>query len=189
MILMYPFREIKEKIRLFSHFEVNENILNLSFIVDDFKNEIEDLYPLTDGFFQGKIFSNENLWQTTCFEIFLKNQSGDDYYEFNFNAKGDWNVFYFSKYRERVTDFNHSIQATTSVERKLNRTHLLFGIDLSELKKIKWPCLVNVSAVIKSKSENSYWSHKHNSEKPDFHDPNNFSLKLNLKSISSEGRK
>lgn len=182
---MYPFREINEKIRLFSHFEVNESILNLSFIVDDFKNEIEDLYPLTDGFIQGKIFPKENLWQTTCFEIFLKNQSNDDYYEFNFNGKGDWNVFYFNKYRERANDFKHSIQTTTAIERKLNRTHFLFTIGLPELKKIKLPCLVNLSSVIKSKSENSYWSQKHNSQKPDFHDPSNFSLIL----TSNEGKK
>src|SRR3954465_4095195 len=41
-----------------------------------------------------------NLWQHTCFEIFIAPSGMPSYHEFNFAPSGDWNAYAFRKYRE-----------------------------------------------------------------------------------------
>lgn len=185
MIPLYPFQDRKEKIRLFSHFRVEGSILTLNFFVDDSHDELEDFYPLTIGENDTKVCPSEDLWKSTCFEIFLKNRESADYYEFNFNSKGDWNLFYFSNYRERHKNLENVVDVSLVIEKNLNRTILIYRFDLKKLEHLKIPCQINISSVIKTKAEISYWSQKHNGTKPDFHDPENFSLKMNY----SEGKK
>ena len=45
-----------------------------------------------------------NLWEKTCFEIFIANQSGQ-YFEFNFSPNFSWNIFYFEKLRGPLFEF------------------------------------------------------------------------------------
>src|SRR4051812_15672614 len=44
----------------------------------------------------------DNLWQQTCFEIFLSLPQVFWYYEFNFSPSGEWAVYRFLFYRERA---------------------------------------------------------------------------------------
>jgi hypothetical protein len=37
----------------------------------------------------------DNLWQTTCFELFLKPAEGASYLEFNFSPSGEWAAYAF----------------------------------------------------------------------------------------------
>ena len=55
------------------------------------------------------------LWNSTCFEIFLKNIDGDDYYELNFSPlEKKWNGFYFTHYRSTLQETNQlQILSTT----------------------------------------------------------------------------
>lgn len=181
MLLLFPFEDKKEKVRVFGHYEISATFLQVSYVIEDKEHELDDFYPLESGAeVIGTLFPLENLWTTTCFEIFLKNVMSSDYYEFNFNSKGEWNVFYFSNYRQRVTGYKSNL-GVNMVTRSLNERHQLqFQFDLRKLTHLKLPCQVNLAAVIKTSSVMSYWSQKHNRHKPDFHDPNNFNLILNI---------
>lgn len=179
MILMYPFEDKKEKIRVSSDFSLNGNNFVVSYLIDDRESTLEDFYPFeSDKEVAGQLFPLENLWTTTCFEIFLKNVNAKDYYEFNFNSKGDWNLFYFSDYRQRVDGYRSSIDLNMVIQAKGDQTQLSFKIDFKKLEKLKLPCVVNMATVIKTKAGVSYWSQKHSGVKADFHDFKNFSLKL-----------
>lgn len=179
MIPLYPFKNSKESIRLFSHYECTSGIFNLSFLVYDLKNQLLDFYPFSTGELLGKIYLQENLWQTTCFEIFFGNTNSPDYYELNFNSQGDWNLFYFTDYRQRKNESFDSVDLKIELEKLNSGYQLRFQFEIKQLAKLKLPCKVNLAAVVKTNSEISYWSQKHSSQKPDFHDAENFSLFLN----------
>ncbi len=185
MIPLYPFHAKNYEFRVSSNYQLLASELHLDFFVEDVQNRIDDFYPLAPGERKSLIFKNENLWSTTCFEIFLKNLNSKDYYEFNFNSKSDWNLFYFSSYRERVTGHLPNIEVVSENQPDSATKHLRFRFNIGKLEKLKLPCQISLASVIKSNSEISYWSQKHNSIKPDFHDASNFTLVLN----SDESRK
>lgn len=185
MILLFPFEDRKEKIRVACHYELAGTILSVSYLVEDKAKALEDFYPVESSKeAQGTLFPLENLWTTTCFEIFLKNLNRDNYYEFNFNSKGDWNVFYFSKYRERVNIKKTTVDLIMETDVHFDRTSLKYRIDLEKLTNLKLPCQVNMATVTKTDLGLSYWSQKHSGQKADFHDSKNFSLIL----TTNEGR-
>lgn len=185
MILLYTFENKKENIRISGDFQLKGSVLTVSYLVDDKDQELEDFYPVETGKEElGSLYPLENLWTTTCFEIFLKNQNGKDYYEFNFNSKGDWNVFYFSDYRKRVESFKPDLNIQMKTLQASGRPLLVYSFDIKNLVNLKLPAQVNMATVTKSKVGISYWSQKHNGQKPDFHDFKNFSLLLN----SNEGK-
>lgn len=186
MIRLRPFQDNAEKIKIESRCEVMGGILTLVFSIEDLQRLIQDFYPIeTHTEKIGIIYPAENLWQTTCFEIFLKNKQFPSYYEFNFNSSGDWNLFYFSNYRERVKNFSHSVKIKMSTQMINDKIQLRYILDLKELAHLKFPCQANLASVIREKSKISYWSQKHNKKTPDFHDPENFSLQLDINGLLS----
>lgn len=46
----------------------------------------------------------DNLWQTTCFEIFWQPVGGTAYREFNLSPSGDWAAYDFDSFREGMRD-------------------------------------------------------------------------------------
>lgn len=182
MVLLYAFENKKENIRVSADYQLQGTQLIASYLIDDKAQELEDFYPFESGTsISGSLFPLENLWTTTCFEIFLKNVEMPDYYEFNFNSKGEWNVFYFSDYRKRVESSKNSIEVKMQTQIIAGRPLLVYSFDISNLANLKFPSHINLSAVTKSKAGITYWSQKHNSQKADFHDPKNFTLTLNSK--------
>ena len=185
MILLYPFQAKNQNIKVSCHYLLVGAELQLSFFIEDKENQIEDFYPLEPGEKKSLIFKDENLWKTTCFEIFFKNSNSADYYEFNFNSKAEWNLYYFSSYRERVSTFRNELIVMSQNQTDSGKRQLLFRFNIGKLVNLKLPCQINLAAILKINSEISYWSQKHNNVKPDFHDANNFILVLN----SNEGGK
>lgn len=50
---------------------------------------------------QGAAFARrDNLWQSTCFECFLKEPGESSYIEWNFSPSGDWAAYDFESERE-----------------------------------------------------------------------------------------
>tara|TARA_B110001454_G_scaffold171291_1_gene162002 strand:- start:31212 stop:31760 length:549 start_codon:yes stop_codon:yes gene_type:complete len=180
MVLLYAFENKKENIRVSADYQLQGNQLSVSFLVDDKDQELEDFYPFEFGkSVAGSVFPLENLWTTTCFEIFLKNENSSDYYEFNFNSKAEWNVFYFSEYRKRVEGYKSSLEIKMQTQMMAGRPLLTYSFDILKLVNLKLPAQINLSTVTKGKVGISYWSQKHNGHKADFHDPKNFTLTLN----------
>jgi hypothetical protein len=120
----------------------------------------------------------DGLWQTTCFELFLRVDGCPGYWEFNFSPSGDWAAYRFSDYRAGMTSPELIRPPRVECERTHQRLIVRAEIDLAphlpylpatgELQGI-------VSAVLEGPAgTTSYWASKHPAGKPDFHHPDNF---------------
>ena len=110
----------------------------------------------------------EDLWKTTCFELFLHDGSGR-YREFNFSPSGQWAGFEFSGYRNRSgvaelrdwPQIRHETGDSVFVQTVFVPRTILEGAERAAF-----------SAVIEERGGRpSYWALEHPGLKPDFHDP------------------
>jgi hypothetical protein len=122
--------------------------------------------------FAGKGRGDE-LWQTTCGELFLRDRDGAGYREFNFSPSGRWAAYRFGGYREGMTDAE-APDPDVSCQSGQFLTVLTAVVDASILTGSD---LAGLSAVIEeTDGTRSYWALAHPPGKPDFHDPACFVL-------------
>jgi len=127
------------------------------------------------------------LWQETCVEIFLKNQQSTEYLEYNLSPSGDWNLFFFKDYRVayRGELFELPMTEVPGITHSLSSEGLWRFDALVPLPKtIPWTksvgqLEVGLSFVMKTQESGPhYFSLEHLKEKPDFHDPASFKLRI-----------
>ena len=121
------------------------------------------------------------LWRHTCFEAFIAGQASTAYCEFNFSPSTEWAVYGFTSYREGMAQLEHALppQVTASVtddrialEAVVPRATLLALPGDSSLR-------LGLAAIIeRADGGHSYWALTHPGERPDFHDPAGFVLKI-----------
>lgn len=126
------------------------------------------------------------LWESTCFEFFLKHVERNDYLEFNFSTSKEWNCFYFEEYRVgkgEYTKFNAPLIHSQVEAQKLMLTANL-DLSLSGLFSVtnfqNHKLLAGVATVLETENRGtSFWALKHPPDaKPDFHAKENFILTL-----------
>lgn len=119
----------------------------------------------------------DGLWQTTCFELFIRPMAGDGYFEFNFAPSGRWAAYRFDSYRAGMRDAVGVFPPV--VERMTDpvRFAMEVTIDLSTLPAAPWR-LAPTAVIEEIDGTKSYWALAHPPGKPDFHDPACFALEL-----------
>ena len=124
--------------------------------------------------FAGKGQGDE-LWQTTCGELFLKDRDGTGYREFNFSPSERWAAYRFSAYREGRGDAEIPPPEVSG-----NGGQYLFVLTaLIDLEVLGGAESAGLSAVIEEKDgTKSYWAMAHPPGKPDFHHEACFVLPL-----------
>jgi hypothetical protein len=117
--------------------------------------------------FAGKGRADE-LWQTTCFELFAEEVKDGAYLEFNFSPSARWAAYHFQAYRDGQSYPDLATQPDIHVEQGeeiLVLTAFMASADLQAISRI------GVSAVIEEQGGcKSYWALAHPAGKPDFHD-------------------
>lgn len=122
--------------------------------------------------FAGKGRADE-LWQTTCFELFLQPPGGTPYVEVNLSPSERWNVYDFSGRREGMGE--RPMPREPECTMRLGTDMAIFdaAIPASGLPVRPWRC--GFAAVIEEQGgTKSYWALAHASSAPDFHDPSCF---------------
>ncbi|MBO9498407.1 MAG: DOMON-like domain-containing protein [Novosphingobium sp.] len=111
----------------------------------------------------------DGLWETTCFEAFLKPEGGAAYVELNLSPSERWAAYDFATYRDGMAQrpFPHEPHCAIRVGTDLT----IFDAAVPSAGLPALPAAMGLSAVIEEKGGvKSYWAMTHASEKPDFHD-------------------
>ena len=116
----------------------------------------------------------DGLWQSTCFELFLKREGEEAYREFNFAPSGAWAAYAFSGYREGMAQAPLPAPPAirTSIEGDRLEVEVMLALDDA-------PFAMNLTVILESRAGvRSFWAAKHPEGEPDFHDPGCFIHRL-----------
>ncbi len=119
----------------------------------------------------------DGLWQTTCFELFVKPEGGEAYAEFNLSPSERWAAYDFTGYREGMAD--RPIPRAPLCTWRGGRTFAIFDAAIPSSALPSLPAAIALTAVLEEKGGvKSYWAAAHPRAKPDFHDPACFTGRL-----------
>lgn len=121
----------------------------------------------------------DNLWQTTCLEMFWAEEGAKNYWELNLAPTGAWNVYAFTEYRTGMRQEERMAAPAITTSRTPESFTLTAGLDIAPLHAAEALLRVGVSAVLKHHdSRLSYWALAHPEAKPNFHTPQAFLLRV-----------
>ena len=118
----------------------------------------------------------DGLWQTTCFEAFIRQAGEEAYREWNFAPSGDWAAYDFESHRQGMAEAD--ITAPPYIRMEDNLTWFALGATIAVESGKSWE--LGLSAVLEEKDgTKSYWALAHPpGDKPDFHHPDCFVARL-----------
>jgi hypothetical protein len=119
----------------------------------------------------------DGLWQTTCFEVFLRPVGGQAYVELNLSPSESWAAYDFTAYREGMAE--RPIARAPDCAMKLGQHLAVFeaAIPIADLPPM--PCELGLCAVLEEDGwPLTYWALAHPEGKPDFHHPTCFAATL-----------
>ncbi len=112
----------------------------------------------------------DGLWQTTCFEMFLKGPDGEGYAEFNLSPSERWAAYDFAGYRAGMAE--RAVERAPVCTPRRGGSVLIFDAAIPAFALPPLPWAYGLTAVIEEEGgTKSYWAMAHPPEKPDFHDP------------------
>lgn len=121
----------------------------------------------------------DNLWQSTCFEMFWAEEEKKNYWELNLAPNGGWNVYAFTDYRTGMQQEERVGEPHIETTRTPDSFSLTAELEIGTLHAENAPLRVGISSVLQHQDTRlSYWALTHPKEKPDFHAPQTFLLRM-----------
>lgn len=121
----------------------------------------------------GEAIRADGLWQTTCFEAFVKPAGGACYREYNFAPSRCWAAYWFDGYRSGMAEI--ASVPPLNITSEFSAT----GYELRVELPLDRACALGLSAVIEEVGGvKSYWALAHPPGKPDFHHGDCFALQV-----------
>ena len=110
----------------------------------------------------------DGLWRTTCFELFLKPEGGEGYFEFNLSPSERWNAYAFDGYRAGMREAPMPRDPGCTIRRGAGLVIFDAAIPRAALPAVD--SAMALTAVIEEDGcRVSYWSLAHPVGKADFH--------------------
>ena len=120
----------------------------------------------------------DELWRHTCFEAFLRPDSGEAYAELNFAPSTQWAAYAFTGYRDGM-DAAPLDAPRIELTQTTNSLDLTVQLNLAGLSLPVGPRWLALSAVIEDATgAKSYWALAHPPGRPDFHHRSSFACAL-----------
>lgn len=111
----------------------------------------------------------DNLWKTTCFEIFWQPVGGTYYREFNLSPSGRWAAYDFDSFREGMRDAPVNAISLTSSHRDANGQGELI-LKASIAAELPDPAQVALNAIVEHENGGlQFWALAFPPGKPEFH--------------------
>ncbi len=128
----------------------------------------------------GSALRIDGLWQHTCFEAFLRAAADDGYHEFNFAPSGAWTAYRFTS-RRHGQESPAMSAPRIEFRRSADSCNMNAAISLAALPDLARATELHagLAAVIEDESGGlSWWALAHHAERPDFHDPATFTMRV-----------
>ncbi len=147
---------------------------SISVEIEELANEVRLLFSLSGDYsevsFNGS--KSDELWQGTCFELFVQDLDGEGYEEVNCSPDGRFARMHFTSYRQGVEPFPFKTEPSISSEQSGDRCQYMVTLPI-DIKKRK----IAVSTVTESTTgEIRFWGIGHWDNCADFHRVENFFL-------------
>ena len=119
----------------------------------------------------------DDLWQTTCFELYLKPRGGEAYCELNLSPSERWNAYDFDGYRLGMRERPFPREPECTIRQGSSFAIFDAAIPIAGLPEAD--CAMGLSAILEEQGGvKSYWALTHGEGKPDFHAPACFAAEL-----------
>ena len=119
----------------------------------------------------------DGLWETTCFELFLRPDGGTAYCEFNLSPSERWNAYDFAARRDGMAE--RPIPREPVCTMRMGSSFAIFDAALPAAALPDTDCALGLTCVIEEVGgHKSFWALEHSGEQPDFHDPACFTARL-----------
>lgn len=120
----------------------------------------------------------DNLWQKTCFEVFVKNADSAKYWEYNLSPSLNWAIYGFENYREGK--FDELSLPKLPVDTSFQPNLFLLKSDLPLPAPLIGKNLkIGLSVVVQDKNGDIYYyALKHTKVQADFHDAESFTIEI-----------
>ena len=126
--------------------------------------------------FAGKGRADE-LWRTTCFELFLMPDGGDAYCEFNLSPSERWAAYDFSARRDGMENRPSPREPDCTIRR--GSSFAIFDAAIPAAALPTGDCAAGLCCVLEEEGGiKSFWALCHPQVQPDFHDPACFTARL-----------
>lgn len=120
----------------------------------------------------------DELWRHTCFEVFIRPEGAQHYFEYNFSPSGRWAAYRFNSRRSGMSNVE-SNDPGIGTRQGDKRFDLRAELNLSHVAELAGPWLVGVSVIIEQTDEaKAYWAVRHPEGPADFHHADCFALRL-----------
>ena len=121
----------------------------------------------------------DELWQSTCLELFIAKPNEPSYWEINLAPNGDWNVYRLDGYRQDLQAEPAIQRISLSSDSAADRHQLQATIELPPALRQVAPLEANLCAVLQhANGSNSYWALCHPCSEADFHARAGFVLEV-----------
>ncbi|TMM49872.1 DOMON-like domain-containing protein [Qipengyuania marisflavi] len=119
----------------------------------------------------------DELWRSTCFELFLKPQGGEGYCELNLSPSERWAAYDFDSYREGMRE--RPFPPEPSCTMRQGSSFAIFDAAIPAAGLPDADCAMGLSCVLEETGgATSYWALCQPDRAPDFHDPACFTAQL-----------
>lgn len=120
----------------------------------------------------------DELWRTTCFELFIQHEGGTAYQEWNFSPSEAWAAYSFDAPRRGMKPQDIARPPVITWRGGASGLRLMdVAVPRASLPPLPWR--YGMTAVLEEAGGCiSYWAACHSGERPDFHDPACFTGRL-----------
>ena len=111
-----------------------------------------------------RLMRRDNIWRSTCVELFVAFASERTYFEMNASPDGSWNCYRFDDYRSGMRQTDE--MSVTSIMNNGNLLEVAMFLPALDTKKTAW---LNPAAVLEQANGGlTYFAPNHGAQ-PDFH--------------------
>lgn len=121
----------------------------------------------------------DELWQSTCMELFISAPAMQRYWEYNFCPSGDWNIYQLNHYRGALQAEPNCRQPAMKSSLQTGEWELEVVTQLPPLLNDQPVLILAITAVVEQHNKQlSYWALHHGGREADFHRRDGFQLTL-----------